>query len=103
MQQAQSVSTPYVPQPPAVRPEVLLIDSNLQRQFGRAAGLRMQGVTVTCAKTGADAYLLWEPALYRLVLIDFRGADSGIRGFYQYVKALANGQRIAYTCVHAQW
>jgi len=98
MPQAQSVSTPYVPQPPPVRPEILLIDSNIKRQFGRAAGLRMQGVTVTCAKTGADAYSLWEPELYKLVLIDFRGADSGIRGFYHHIKALPNGQRIGLYC-----
>lgn len=95
MKQLQPNPAPPSPGPPTSR-MVLLVDSVNDRQGVRAARLRSLGATVHCASNGTDARALWRPAVYALVLIEFRGADDDIDPFYWYAVSLSAAQRFGF-------
>ncbi len=95
MNQLRPNPAPLPPGPPTSR-MVLLVDSVNDRQGARAARLRSLGATVHCASNGTDARALWRPAVYALVLIEFRDADDDIDPFYWYAVGLSAAQRFGF-------
>ncbi len=85
------------PRPPGKsRGKLLLLDSNTTTCDLRTKIMRKVGLDVDCAADTIQAFLLWRPDFYELVLVDFREAPLVAQQFCSEIRSASPKQRIAY-------
>jgi hypothetical protein len=76
--------------------KLLLLDGNTTTRDLRAKVMRRLGLDVDCAADTIQAFLLWRPDFYGLVVVDFREAPWVVQRFCAEIRAASPRQRIAY-------
>ncbi len=76
--------------------KLLLLDSNTTTRDLRTKIMRKLGLDVDCAADTIEAFLLWRPDFYGLVLVDFREAPLVAQRFCSEIRSASPKQKVAY-------
>jgi hypothetical protein len=75
---------------------LLLLDGNTTTRDLRTKIMRKLGLDVDCAADTIQAFLLWRPGFYGLVLVDFHRSPLMVQGFCREIKSASPRQKLAY-------
>jgi hypothetical protein len=76
--------------------KLLLLDGNTTTRDLRARVMRRLGLEVDCAADTIQAFVLWRPDFYGLVLVDLHSAPLVAQRFCDEIRSASPVQRVAY-------